>query len=449
MKKILTLFCALLFANISFAQEPTLVDVFNQALTNDPIYLQSIAQRLSDREGVPISLSALLPAASISASAPQISRTLNSGAASSTRSGSSRGYTMTLNLSQTVFDFGKLSTFAAQKSLANSADAALNAATQDLIIRVAKAYFQVLEDQDNLIYIRSTRTAFARQLDQVKQQYNVGLKTITNVYTAKASYETSVANYIGAEATLATDRENLRTITNQLYPTLAKLREDFPLVTPTPAKVDDWVTTAGKQNWSVRQAQYIAAAKRSLIQKQFAGHLPTVELDGSWQDQFSRTSSSNVFSRSGASRSETSSAAISINIPLLSGGGVIAATHQAQYDYQVALQQLEAELRKTLTQTRQSYLNIVAGISKIHADRQTIKSSSSSLKGMEAAYQVGTETLVDVLNQQQNVYQAKQQYASDRYSYVNNLLALKQAAGTLSLDDLVAITAWLEKEKTK
>src|SRR4029077_20223180 len=123
------------------------------------------------------------------------------------------GYNMTLNVSQTVFDFGQFSGLASAFALSRGADATLNAATQSLMLRVSQAYFNILKDQDNLIYIRSTRTAFAKQLDQVTQQYRVGLKTITDVYTARASYETSVANYIAAEATLATDRENLRAIT--------------------------------------------------------------------------------------------------------------------------------------------------------------------------------------------------------------------------------------------
>ena len=127
----------------------------------------------------------------------------------------------------------------------------------------------------------------------------------------------------------------------------------------------------------------------------------------------------------------------------MSGGGNIAQTKQAVYNYQNAQQQLDQTTRNTLNSTRQSYLGIVAGISQISADKEAIKSSISSLQGMEESYKVGTETLVDVLNQQQKVFQAQTQYAKDRYAFVNNVLALKQAAGTLSFDDLRAINAWL------
>ncbi|MDX1902211.1 MAG: TolC family outer membrane protein [Gammaproteobacteria bacterium] len=447
MKKICFWIIALSLPCVAFGEPVNLVQVFQQALTNDPTYLQAISQRLSTREGVPISLAALLPNVSLTANGPQLSRELNSGAAITVRSGTSKGYAIALNLTQTIFDFAQFSTLASQHALAKGADATLNAATQDLIVRVAKAYFQVLQDEDNLLYLKATRTAYQRQLDQVTEQYNVGLKTITDVYTAKASYQTSVAGYIGAESTLANDRENLRAITNQYYPDLAKLNENFPLVSPKPSNINDWVTTAGQQNWAVRSAQYSAESSRQIIKQQFAGHLPTVQAQAGWENQYSYTSSSSVYNNGGSLRTETTSGTIAITIPLFAGGGVIAATRQAQYNYQVALQQLEYQLRSTLAQTRQSYLNIVSGISKIRADRQSIQSAISSLEGMRAAYQVGTETLVDVLNQQQNVFQVQQQYAADRYSYVNNYFALKQAAGTLSFNDIEAVNVWLGSEK--
>ncbi len=420
-----------------------LIQVFRQALVSDPTYQQAISQRLSTREGVPINLAGLLPSASAAIAEPSVTRTLSSGPASGGVRSTQRGYNMTLNLSQTVFDFGKFAGLMSAKDLAKGADATLSAATQNLMIRVASAYFNILKDEDNLVYIKSTRTAYAKQLDQVTQQYRVGLKTLTDVYTARASYETSVANYIAGEATLASDKENLRAITGVLYPEYARLSEDFPLLTPRPANIDEWVTTAGRQNWSVKAAQYQAESFRNIIKQQFAGHLPTIELEGSYEKNYYQESGSNQFATRGSSQTHISSGSINFNIPLVAGGLVVAQTDQAKYNYEVALQQLEFQLRSTLTQTRQSYLNVVAGISKIAADKQSIKSNISSVNGMEAGYRVGTEILVNVLNQQQNLFEAQQQYAADRYAYINNLLLLKQAAGTLDIQDLAAINSWL------
>ncbi|EKD73899.1 MAG: hypothetical protein ACD_45C00151G0003 [uncultured bacterium] len=422
-----------------------LMDVFRQALVSDPTYQQAISQRLSTREGVPISLAGLLPSASITGQGPNITRIAASGSASTNTTTTQRGYNVTLNLSQTVFDFSQFAGLASANALAKGADATLSAATQNLMIRVTSAYFNILKDQDNLVYIKSTRTAYAKQLEQVTQQYRVGLKTVTDVYTARASYETSVANYIAAEATLATDKENLRAITGILYPFLARLRDNFPLLKPQPANIDNWVRTAGKQNWSIKTAQYSANSYRDIIKQQWGGHLPTLNIQGSYENNYYNSSNGSILvSGNGSSRTQTTLATLNLNIPLVQGGLVVAETNQAKYNYEVAIQQLELQLRSTFTQTRQNYLNVVAGISKIAADKQSIKSNISSLHGMEAEYRVGTEILVNVLNQQQNVYQAQQQYASDRYAYVNNLLALKQAAGTLSQQDLEAINSWLE-----
>ncbi|MEO8401164.1 MAG: TolC family outer membrane protein [Gammaproteobacteria bacterium] len=422
-----------------------LIQAFRDGVSSDPTYQQAIAQRLSTREGVPISLAGLLPFISASLIQPSATRTLTSGAVQGNTLYTQNGYNVALNLSQTVFDFGKFAGLSSASALAKGADATLSAATQDLMLRVATAYFTILKDQDNLVYIKSTRAAYYKQLDQVTQQYRVGLKTVTEVYTAKASYETSIANYIAAEATLATDKENLRAMTGVMYPSLLRLSDSFPLVTPEPADIDAWVTTAGQQNWLIKAAQFSAKSSRDIIKQQFAGHLPTMNLQGSYVDNYYRSSGDPFLFSRGSSQTHTSSASINFNIPLVAGGLVVAQTAQAKYNYEVALQQLEFQLRSTLTLTRQSYLNVVAGISKIAADKLSIKSNISSLRGMEAGYRVGTEILVNVLNQQQNVVQAQQQYASDRYAYVINLLTLKQAAGTLSEQDLFAVNMWLSE----
>jgi len=448
MKKRFLLAIVALSIHLNANAATDLIQVFQQALVSDPTYNQAISQRFSTREGVPINIAGLLPSASVNLLEPTVTRTLSSGPASGFIRSTQRGYDMTLSLSQAVFDFGKFAGVASAHALARGADATLSAATQSLMIRVANAYFTILKDQDNLIYIKSTRTAYAEQLDQVTQQYRVGLKTITDVYTARASYETSVANYIAAQAQLANDRENLRAITGILYPNLERLSDNFPLLTPKPADIDAWVTTAGKQNWSIKAAQYQALSFKDIIKQQFAGHLPTVYLQGSYGDNYFRASGNDQFNANGSSQTHTSTASINFTIPLVEGGLVVAETEQAKYNYEISLQQLEFQLRSTLTQTRQSYLNVVAGISKVAADKQSIQSNISSLQGMREGYKVGTEILVNVLNQQQLLFAAQQQYATDRYAYINNLLTLKQAAGTLNVQDLEAINAWL-KENAK
>ncbi|RDI41495.1 TolC family outer membrane protein [Aquicella lusitana] len=453
MKKRVLLLIALSSWQIT-ASAADLIEVYQQALLSDPTYQQAVAQRLSTKEGVPISVSSLLPNLSVQA-VPSVTRSgfagsnfsvdANTGAPLSPRNNTARAYTLTLTVTQTVFDFSKFAGVAGAVATSKSADATLNASLQNLMTRVASAYFAVLRDEDNLSYNEAAKQAYAEQLDQVRQQYKVGLKTVTDVYTAQASYESAVASYIAAETTLANDRENLRVITGKYYPHLSKLSEAFPLVTPQPANMEAWVKTAILQNWSIKSSQYSVDSSRQSIRQQIAGHLPTVNLQGTMDRLYENNINGydSLTSRNGPGTQTDRAIALNINVPIFSGGGVVAQTNQAVYNYQSAEQQLEQTIRNTANTTRQSYLNIIAGISQIKADQQAIKSNISSLEGMEASYRVGTETLVNVLNQRQKLYQAQTQYATDRYAFVNNVLALKQAAGTLSFDDLRAINAWL------
>jgi outer membrane protein len=406
-------------------------------------------------------MSALLPQAGISGG-PTLNKYMQ-GATQGMPSvnATSRGYSMTLNLSQTVFNYTQFKALSGASAVSKEADATLNAAAQDLMVRLAQAYFTVLKDEDNLIYTKANQAAYYKQYDQINQQYHVGLKTITDVYTAKASYDSATATYITAQTTLANDQENLRVITGNLYPSMASLSKRFPLITPKPANIEEWVDTAKNQNWSIRAAQLAAQAARENVKQQFGGHVPTVSVQGAYNVAYNNNST-DVVAAGGSTlpteqlsptvaptKAHTRDASVTLNlgIPLFQGGQVVAQTNQARYNYQVAQQQLEQSIRNTINTTRQSYLGVIAGIPQIEADRQAIKSSISSLEGLRAGYHVGTQTLVDVLNQQQKVFQSQTRYATDRYAYVISLLQLKQAAGTLSDADIQAINAWLVRGK--
>jgi outer membrane protein len=434
------------------ANAADLMDVFHEALFSDPTYQQAIAQRLSDQEGVPIAGAPLLPQANINGG-PSLTRFHQSAASSMPQySATSRGYSVTLTLTQTVFNYAQFKALASASASNKAADAALNAAEQELMLRVAQAYFAVLKDEENLIYSHANEKSFSEQYTQTNQHYKAGMKTITDVYTAKSSYDTATASTIAAETQLANDQENLRAITGKLYPSLAHLSERFPLISPQPAAMENWVSTAQSQNWTIKAYEYAAQAARENIKQQSAGHLPTLSLQGDYNVGYNNNLTGNATPTEvqtapfiAPNKAHTNDATLSLNvgIPIFSGGAVVAQTRQARYAYQVALQKLETAVRTTISKTRQSYLGIQLGIRQLQADRQAIKSTISSLDGLRSGYHVGTQTLVDVLNQQQKVFQAQTQYAADRYAYVNNLLLLKQAAGTLSVNDLQAINAWL------
>lgn len=459
MKKFLLFVC--LTCSFNVVQAANLLEVFQQAQSSDPIFQQAVSQRLSTKQGVPISVAGLLPNIFLTAN-PSVSRTGVAGSnfekTSPTSSGfinprnnTQRAYSLTLTVNQTIFDFAQFSTVAGQVALSKGADATLNAALQDLMVRVASAYFAILLDEDTVRFNEATKIAFAKQLDQNLQQYKVGLKTLTDVYTAQASYDTAVANYIAAQTTLANDKENLRVLTGIHYDHLASLSENFPLISPQPTHMETWVKTSLEQNWSIKASRYNTENARQIIKQQFAGHLPTIDFQGTLNRSYDfNINSGPVFNeRPGPGTATSREAALLINVPIFSGGGAVAHTNRAVYDYQVAQQQTEQTMRDTLNSTRQSYQNIVAGISKVAADKQAIKSTISSLEGLKEGYRVGTQTLVDVLNQQQKVLEAQTNYATDRYAFVNNILLLKQAAGTLCYDDLRAINTWLIEHDEK
>lgn len=451
---LIRLICLMLMPASSMAAN--LLEVYQQAQTSDPTYQEAISQRLSDKQGVPISIANLLPNLQATVN-PSVTRSGFSGSLYNTdvdgtplspRNNTTRAYTLALTATQTVFDFAKFSQVAGSLDISKGADATLNAALQDLMVRVSKAYFAILEDEDNVSYSLATKDANAEQLHEVQQQYQVGIKTKTDVYTAQARYDSSVANYIQAQTDLANDRENLRVITGKYYPDLASLSENFPLITPRPANIEAWVQTAQLQNWTIKKFQYNVDNSRQIIRQQFAGHLPTIDLEGLVDRQYTNNINAvNSINEPRGPGTETDKQIMfTVTMPLFAGGGVVAQTNQATYNYQVAQQQLEKVTRDTINNTRQSYLNVISGVSQIQADKQAIKSNVSSLEGMQASYEAGTETLVNVLNQREILYKSQTDYASDRYSFVNNILLLKQAAGTLSFDDLRAINAWLVED---
>lgn len=456
MKKKIILLFALLCYQIT-ANAADLIDVFRQALISDPVFQQAIAQRLSTKEGVPINVAALLPTIYATAT-PSVTRTGFTGSniapvgpgTLSPRNTTARNYTLYLTATQTIFNFSQFAAVGSAVALSKGADATLNAALQNLMIRTAAAYFAVLKDEDDVSYNEASKLAFAQQLDQVKQQYNVGLKTITEVYTAQAAYASSEASYIGAVNKLANDRENLRVITGVYYPHLSKLSDEFPLVSPQPENIEVWVRTAQCQNWNIRSSQYSVVSALQNVRQQFGGHLPTVAFQGTLDRLYTNNIvryNNNFQHQNGPGFEIDRQVALNINVPLFSGGGVVAQTDQACYNYRLAQEKLEQAVRGTINTTRQSYNNIVAGISKVKADKVAIKSNISSVEGMEASYTVGTTTLVDVLNQRQKLFLAQTNYATDRYDFVNNILLLKQAAGTLSFCDLRAINVWLVDRK--
>lgn len=438
----------ILLGCISFSAAATdIADVYNQAKCMDPEFQAAYTTMLSEQENLPQATANLLPNISGTANTTyNYINILNIAGLQNTVPGTnipgsdtgsfkfnSSGYTITLN--QPIINFSAWMTVKQQSNVYKKAAADYAAATQDLIVRVAKAYFAVLQAQDNLVYSQAQKAANERQLDQAKQRFQVGLDAITSVYNAQASYDSATATVIARQNDLANALEGLRQITGVYYCNVEGLKIKIPLQTPCPICVDDWVAAAEHYNQELLSTCFNAQAARNLIGVAFGGHIPTLNTVATWGQQNGQ-SYGTVDYRQGT-------IGLQLNVPIYQGGAVNSQVRQAEDNYGTAIAEMEQQRRKVVLDTRQNYNDVMLGISKIAADRAAIISAKSSVESTEESFKVGTRTIVDVLIAQNQLFQARTTYAQDLYAYLTSTLELKQAAGTLCPNDLVRINVWL------
>lgn len=424
-----------------FAED--LLDAYKQALESDPTFKTAEAQWQATNQLTPINRAALLPA--ILSNAGE-SRSYNR---QTTRNRTDKFYETTgqygLNINQVIFDYSAWSKLKNAQAQVKQGRATYDAAQQNLMLRVVTAYLAVLQAYDQWLATQAQKRSLEQQLEQTKAQFEVGLIAITGVEQVKASYDATVAQEIANQNTISNKLEELRAITGVFYTNIQSVKADLPLVAPTPASINTWVDIASKQNYTLQAAYFGMVAARQNISTQRAGHLPTVNATGSYnyQNQTGATLTESGFT---PNKDEVTSVGVNVNLPIYQGGLITAQTRQAAYQYGAASAQMEQTYRSTLTQAREAYLGVISGISKLKADRQTIISSQASLDSTKAGYTAGTNTIVDVLQQQSVLYSAQTSYAVDQYSYLLSILNLKLAAGTLSPKDLAEINSWLTRE---
>ncbi|GAB4392050.1 MAG: TolC family outer membrane protein [Gammaproteobacteria bacterium] len=416
-----------------------LLQAFQDALDNDPQFQQAINQFLADREALPQAWADLLPTIQATGGVDSRRReVLGTGFPVEHFTDKSYG----LSLTQPVFNFQRWVAVSQAVNNVKAAQARYDAAAQELMVRVAQAYFAVLEAVDTLRFTQAEKRANAKQLEQAKQRHKVGLEAITSVYDAQARYDADVAAEIAAQNDLDNNREALREITGHYYTNLAKLDKPLPLVKPTPLNPDAWVRAAETQNYNLLAAHYAAMAARDSIKTTFAAGLPTVNYRLKYDDN----QSNNIVIADTHTRDVTTG--FEASWTFFQGGRVYSQTKQAKYQYKVRLAEMVQAHRRAVSQTHQTYNTVLAGISKLKADRQAVISAQSSLRSSEESFKVGTRTFVDVLDAQRDLFDVQRQLASDQYEYLNSTLQLKQAIGVLSVNDLAKINDWLGKNNT-
>lgn len=416
-----------------------LLEVFIQAEQSDPVFLEAQANYRAQLEARPQARALLLPDLRFSANTFDNYQDITTDAAfgqdGEFRFGT-RGYS--LNLVQPLFRMDAFLQFRQTDSIIASAHAELQAAWQELAIRVIERYFDVLAAQDNLDFARAEERSLERQLEEARQRFEVGLTAITDLQEAQAGYDRAIAEVIEAENAIDNAREALREITGEYVHRLAHLEEDVPLVSPTPDDIEVWTSTALEENLNVIAARFALDTAQSEIDVQRAGHLPRIDLVARKGFDYSGGG------RFGGTDIHSDAIGVELNMPLFQGGLVTSRTREARQLYDASMQRLYNAQRSAQRQTRQSYLGVMSGISRIKAFKQAIVSSETALEATNAGFEVGTRTAVDVVTAERALSDARRNYARSRYDYIVNSMRLKQAAGTLSNEDIAHINLWLD-----
>ena len=433
MKKLLPIIISLAIGAISqSASADDLAQIYQQAKQNDPQLLKAAADKDAAFEAINSSRSTLLP--QINLSAGYNTYFLDS------KDGRDNGFNAGVTLSQSLYNRASWVGLDIAEKQARQSDASYAVTQQGLILRVSTAYFNVLKAKDDLKFGEAEKAAVGRQLEQMKQRFDVGLSAITDVYDAQAQYDTVLASIIVKKNTLANSYEELREITGQAYSSLDPLNTaSFSANKPKQA-ADNLVKDAETENLTLLAARIGQDIARDNISLADSGHLPTLSFESGYQyDDTSPVP--------GSPDQGNLTAGIKLNLPVYNGGNTTSQVKQAQYKYVSASENLEAQYRLVVKNVRNYYNNINATIGSINAYKQSVVSAKSALEATEAGFDVGTRTIVDVLNSTRSLYSANSELANARYGYILAQLQLKQAVGTLSEQDVLDINSGLIQTK--
>ncbi len=428
----------LFLAGSPLALADDLLSVFLLAEQSDPQYRAAIATHSAAMEIVPQSLAALLPDLSLGADVSWNrfhDRRPGPGEKENTHS---TNEVYAARLRQSVYHRDRFIRLAQADSRVAQADAELVAARQELILRTARRYFLVLGAQDNLEFVRADRDAVARTLEQAKQRFEVGLTAITDVYEAQARYDVALSEKIRTEQLLDDTREALRELTGEIPGDLEILKPEIPLLSPAPADTEQWVSTATEQNPLLLARRAATEAARQEIQVQRSGHYPSMDLTADY------TRKNIQFGGVDPQERNDSAIGIEVIMPLYQGGMVSSQTRQARELFTQAQEEQEKQRREVERQARDSYRGVLAEISNVKALAQAMLSSEKALEASEAGFEVGTRTIVDVLDSQRGLLRARRDHARSRYDYLLDTLSLKRSAGIVEATDLEQINDMME-----
>lgn len=443
MKKVLSLVFAGAFAGpmVGIAHAADLLSVYRDAVAHDAQFGAARAALDAGREKAPQGRAGLLPTIGLGASTSwnetESTRRVN-GATAIPVNYNSNGWTVTLT--QPLFRWQNWVAYNQAEISVAISEAQFGAARMDLILRAAQAYFDVLLAQDALATAQAQKTATAEQLESAKRNFEVGTATITDSHEAQSRFDLIAAQEIAAQNDLLVKGHVLQMLIGKHPEALKRLRKGVTMAPPQPADINQWVEMAETGAATVRIAQASLEIAQREIEKQRAGHYPTIDLvatHGNSAQSYNSTVGSGIDAKS-------STIGLQLSIPLFAGGAVASKDREALALKEKAAADLDHTRRSAALAARQAYLGVTSGLSQVRAYEAALVSSQSALDSNKLGYDVGVRINIDVLNAQTQLYDTTQKLAKARLDTLAALLKLKVAAGLLDDEDVSAINTMLE-----
>ena len=440
--KIYTKSVLALFISFNISSE-SLLDIYNEALENDPTYKAAEYSYLADKELKVQGRAALLPSITLSGSTNWNEYYQNKELQQQYNS-----FSTSARVTQPLFRLDTWFQYRQSKSLTDAAEADFAFEQQNLLVRTAELYFGVLRAIDNLNAAISEEKAIKKQLDQAKQRFEVGLSAITGVQEAQLAFDLSKASRIRTEGSLYSARESLNALIGREIFSLNELGDGLLIDLPTPSSKEKWVELALENNYQLKAAYLRKKAAKSSARSVASNHLPKIDIVGSQSESETNQFNYEGFNINGQgipvpSVTGRRNYAIQLSMPLFQGGAVNSRRKQAYSQYERANENTLFTERRIIQEVRSQFSNVLTLVANVNAQKQAVVSATSALEATQVGYKVGTRNVVDLLQAEKNLYSAEKNLANAKYDYILANLRLGLASGTITPADIVKINSLL------
>ena len=418
----------------------SLLDIYNDALENDPQYKSAEFSYLSGKEIKVQGRAALLPNISINAQT-----NWNEYYQNGELRNEYNNFNTSARLSQPLIRLDSWFKYRQSKFLTDAAEADFAYSQQALIVRTAELYFNVLRAIDNLSAARSEEKAIKKQLDQIRQRYEVGLSAVTEVQEAQLAFDLSLASRTRVEGEVYTAKESLNALVGREIISLDGLVNDLNVSNPVPASKEEWARKAVENNFRLQAANLRKFASKNNARSVASNHLPKVDIVGVQTESETNQYSFDGFNTGGGfnitvpDETQRDTYSLQLSMPIFQGGAVISRTKQAYAESNKSSEDALFAERNVIQDVRSQYSNVVTLVANLRAQKQAVVSASSALEATRVGYEVGTRNIVDLLQAEKNLYSAERNLSNAKYDYLITTLRLHLAAGTLTPENLIEI----------